>query len=256
MRLVRFTVKGETVIRTAVEEGGEFHEISGDVFGPYEKTGMKFDPKEVQLKAPVSPTKIVAIGLNYRDHAKEVGMELPEEPLMFFKPPSSVIGPMDPIVSPRLSKRVDYEAELAVIIGKRAKNVKRAEAANFILGYTCLNDVTARDYQEKDLQWTRAKGFDTFCPIGPAIETDLDPSDISVTSWLNGEKRQDSRTSQLVFDPATLIEHVSSVMTLEPGDVIATGTPSGIAPMAPGDTIEIRIQGIGSLINPVTGDSI
>ncbi len=204
---------------------------------------------QVKLLPPCTPSKVVAVGLNYRDHAEELGLALPEEPLLFLKPPSSVIGPGETILAPPQSKRVDYEAELAVVISRTAQQVTAEKAADYILGYTCLNDVTARDLQSKDGQWTRAKGFDTFCPIGPWIETDLDPSDLEISLYLNDELKQRSRTSNLIFDPFRLVEFVSHVMTLTPGDVIATGTTSGIGPMRPGDKVEVRIEGIGSLFN-------
>jgi len=205
----------------------------------------------VDLLAPCAPSKIVAVGLNYRDHARELGLPIPEEPLLFLKPGTAVIGPGGKIVYPEMSRRVDYEGELAVVMGKKASRVTREDARACILGYTCLNDVTARDLQAKDLQFTRSKSFDTFAPLGPWIETDLDPRNLRVETFLNGERRQSSITSQLVFDPFHLVCFVSQVMTLNPGDVIATGTPSGIGPMGPGDRVEIRIQGIGSLVNEV-----
>ncbi|MGC8660133.1 MAG: fumarylacetoacetate hydrolase family protein, partial [Desulfomonilaceae bacterium] len=189
--------------------------------------------------------------LNYKDHAAELKMKLPEEPLIFLKPSSSVIGPNDTVVMPSQSTRVDYEAELAIVIGKEAKNVSESEASKVILGYTCLNDVTARDLQKKDGQWTRAKSFDTFCPIGPWIETDLNPSDLKIDLLLNGQTKQSSRTSNLIFNCFRLIEFITSVMTLYPGDVIATGTTSGIGPMAHGDVVEVRVEGIGSLVNTI-----
>jgi 2-keto-4-pentenoate hydratase/2-oxohepta-3-ene-1,7-dioic acid hydratase in catechol pathway len=208
---------------------------------------------EVKLLAPCAPSKIVAVGLNYRDHAEELNMKLPEEPLLFLKPSSSVIGPGDAIIMPRQSARVDYEAELAIVIGIEAKGVSEKDAGEFILGYTCLNDVTARDLQNKDGQWTRAKGFDTFCPLGPWIETELDPSDLKIDLLLNGQSKQSSRTSNLIFNPFKLVEFISGVMTLFPGDVIATGTTSGIGPMCDGDTVEVRIESLGSLVNRVEG---
>ena len=211
--------------------------------------------EEIKLRAPVCPTKVVAVGLNYRDHAEEVGMALPEEPLLFMKPSSSIIGPNEQIVLPPQSSRIDYEAELGVVMGKEARNVDRRDAPGYILGYTCLNDVTARDLQQKDGQWTRAKGFDTFCPIGPWVETDLDPSDLKIELYLNGELKQESRTSQLVFDPFHLVEFISGIMTLYPGDVIATGTTSGIGPMNAEDLVEVRIEGVGSLVNTVAAAS-
>jgi 2-keto-4-pentenoate hydratase/2-oxohepta-3-ene-1,7-dioic acid hydratase in catechol pathway len=221
------------------------------MFGPYDRTGRTFNLDGVTLLCPVKPGKVVAVGLNYRDHAQEFGHEIPPEPMIFMKPSTAVIGPLEPIVMPAISRRVDYEAELAVVIGRRAKDVTKEEAGDYILGFTCLNDVTARDLQGRDGQWTRAKGFDTFCPLGPVIVTDLDPSDVGVSSWLNGEMKQSSRTSNLVFSVPVLVEFITTVMTLEPGDVIATGTPSGVGPVRDGDRIEIRIEGIGSLINPV-----
>jgi len=213
--------------------------------------GRVYRLDEVRLMPPCTPSKIVAIGLNYLDHAKEMGVKVPDEPLLFLKPSSSVIGPGDPILLPPQSERVDFEAELAVVIRRTARNVPAASAADFIQGYTCLNDVTARDLQSKDGQWTRAKSFDTFCPIGPWIETELDPSDLEIELYLNGERKQKSRTSNLIFNPFQLVEFISSVMTLYPGDVIATGTTSGIGPMKAGDSVEVRIEGIGSLINGV-----
>ena len=197
------------------------------------------------------PSKIVAVGLNYRDHAQELNMKLPEEPLLFMKPSSSVIGPGDTIVMPPQSARVDYEAELAIVIGKEAKGVPEKDAKQVILGYTCLNDVTARDLQNKDGQWTRAKGFDTFCPVGPWIDTEIDPSDLKIDLLLNDKPKQSSRTSNLIFNSYKLVEFITSVMTLYPGDVIATGTTSGIGPMADGDSVVVRIEGIGSLVNRV-----
>ncbi len=212
-------------------------------------TGAEAHLDQVTLLAPGAPTKIVAIGLNYRDHAREMGIAIPEEPLLFLKPPSALVGPEDAIVLPEASSRVDYEGELAVIIGRRARNVTPEEARDRIFGYTCLNDVTARDLQAKDGQWSRAKGFDTFACLGPAIETAVDPSDLAIETWLNGKQVQASRTDQLIFDVDALVSFVSRVMTLEPGDIISTGTPAGVGPMQAGDIVEIRIEGIGTLRN-------
>jgi 2-keto-4-pentenoate hydratase/2-oxohepta-3-ene-1,7-dioic acid hydratase in catechol pathway len=244
MKLVRFEIHGE-VFSGSVER---------DVIRPtHGQTCVRdYSVAEVRLLPPSVPSKVVAIGLNYRDHAEELGLTLPAEPLLFLKPSTSVIGPQDRIVLPRQSARVDFEAELAIVIGKTAKNVSRDRARDYILGYTCLNDVTARDLQSKDGQWTRAKGFDTFCPIGPWIQTEIDPSDLLIELFLNGERKQRSRTSNLIFSPFELVEFVSSVMTLLPGDVIATGTTSGIGPMQEGDTVEVRVEGIGSLVNIVS----
>ncbi len=243
MKLVRYELNGRIL-------QGRFEE--GRVYSIDEPAGSPgYAIEEVRLLPPVVPTKIVAIGLNYRDHAEEVHLQIPDEPLMFLKPPSSVIGPGDAIVIPPQSSRVDYEAELAVVIGKTTGRVTVRNARDHILGFTCLNDVTARDLQGKDGQWTRAKGFDTFCPIGPWVETEIDPSDLQIELYLNRERRQQSRTSKLIFNPYRLVEFVSGVMTLFPGDVIATGTTSGIGPMKSGDTVEVRIEGIGSLTNRV-----
>ncbi len=199
----------------------------------------------------VKPSKVIALGLNYRDHAEEFNMPIPKEPILFMKPATSVIYNGDSIVYPRGATRVDYEAELAIVIGKTARNIPADRALDFVMGYTCLNDVTERDMQKRDGQWTRAKGFDTFCPIGPVITDEIDPGAVDVRAYLNGELRQSSNTKNLIFDVPHIIEFVSSVMTLLPGDIIATGTPSGIAPMKPGDEIVIELGGIGSLKNKV-----
>ena len=204
---------------------------------------------EARLLAPVTPGKIVAVGRNYAEHAKELGNEVPSEPILFLKPPSSLLAPGGAIEMPAASNRVDFEGELAIVIGRRAKNVDAAGWRDFVFGFTCANDVTARDLQKKDVQFTRGKGFDTFCPLGPWIETDLDPSDLAIRTRVNGETKQDGRTSQMVFQPAALIAFISSIMTLEPGDVILTGTPSGIGPLADGDSVEVAIEGIGTLRN-------
>lgn len=251
MRLIRFKTKGQGEVKAGMVEDSKVYELIGDIFGPYDRTSRVLGLDQVEILAPCLPGKVVATGLNYRDHARELNMKLPDEPLIFLKPSTSVIGPGQPVICPQVSRRVDYEAELALVIGRKAKDVGRDEAAGYILGYTCLNDVTARDIQNQEGQWTRAKCFDTFCPLGPAIETDLDPSDLAVEAFLNGVRKQGSRTSNLIFDLPTLIEFISGIMTLEPGDVIATGTPPGVGQISPGDRIEIRVQGVGSLINPV-----
>jgi 2-keto-4-pentenoate hydratase/2-oxohepta-3-ene-1,7-dioic acid hydratase in catechol pathway len=204
------------------------------------------------LRAPCQPSKIICLGVNYRDHAQEFGHELPTCPLLFMKPPSAVIGPDEPIVYPPYwTQRVDYEAELAVVIGARAQRVPATAALAHVFGYTCLNDVTARDLQRADGQWTRAKSFDTFCPLGPAIVRGIEAADLAVRSFVNGALRQQSSTAQLIFDVPAIIEFVSQVMTLEPGDVIATGTPAGVGPLQPGDVVEVEIEQIGRLRNPV-----
>jgi 2-keto-4-pentenoate hydratase/2-oxohepta-3-ene-1,7-dioic acid hydratase in catechol pathway len=200
----------------------------------------------------VLPSKIVAIGRNYAEHARELGNEPPAEPLIFLKPSTSVIGPGDAIIRPEeLSERVDFEGELAIVFGRLCRDVPAARVPEVIFGYTCANDVTARDLQAKDGQWTRAKGFDTFCPLGPWIETALDPADVHLTTAVNGEIKQDSRTSLLIHDIATLVSYVTSVMTMIPGDVLLTGTPAGIGPLVAGDSVAVTIEGIGTLANRV-----
>ncbi len=211
--------------------------------------GLRFE--NVKFLPPVKPEKIICIGLNYMDHAKELNMELPEEPIIFLKPPSAVIGHEDFIELPKQSKRVDYEGELAVIIAKRCKNVSREDALEYVLGYTCFNDVTARDLQRKDGQWTRAKSFDTFAPIGPYVACFKDASNLRIQTRVNGKVVQSSTTSNLIFDVPTLIEFVSSIMTLKRGDVIATGTPAGVGELKHGDIVEVEIENIGTLRNYV-----
>lgn len=211
-----------------------------------------FLQSELQLLPPVQPSKIVCVGLNYTDHARELNMQIPTNPLLFLKPPSAVIGHLGKIIYPDKSKRVDYEAELAVIIGKRCKNVRANEAESVIMGYTCFNDVTARDLQKEDIQWTRAKSFDTFAPVGPYIsEPSLDVSDLRIKTRVNGELRQDSSTSNLIFNVPSLIEFISGIMTLEQGDIIATGTPPGVGELFVGDEVEVEIENIGTLKNSV-----
>lgn len=234
-----------------LEAEDRIRRISGDPFSGYQPAGGSVGLAEVKTLPPCRPTKIIALGLNYRDHAREFNLEVPAEPLIFMKPPSAVIAAEEKIVVPAMSRQVDYEAELAVIIGRTCRNVSREAALAYILGYTCLNDVTARDLQNRDGQWTRAKSFDTFCPIGPCLVTDIDPGDLAVQSFLNGELRQSSRTSQLIFSVAELVEFISAIMTLYPGDIISTGTPSGVGPMKAGDTVEVRVEQVGRLVNPV-----
>jgi 2-keto-4-pentenoate hydratase/2-oxohepta-3-ene-1,7-dioic acid hydratase in catechol pathway len=206
---------------------------------------------DVRLLAPVTPSKIVAIGLNYADHAAEGNRELPKEPMLFIKPSTAVVGPGDEVIYPPQTANLHYEGELAIVIGKPAKNVPISDARRYVLGYTCANDVTARDLQRRDVQFTRGKGFDTFAPLGPWIVTDLDPSDLAIQTRLNGTVRQDSRTSKLIFNCDYLISYISSVMTLLPGDVISTGTAAGVGPMQPGDTVEVEIEHIGCLRNTI-----
>jgi 2-keto-4-pentenoate hydratase/2-oxohepta-3-ene-1,7-dioic acid hydratase in catechol pathway len=207
---------------------------------------------EAQMLAPVAPSKIVCVGRNYREHAAELGNEMPTEPLLFLKAPSTIIRDGDPIELPAMSERVEHEGELAVVIGRRCRGVGEDEdPLAYVLGYTCLNDVTARDIQRRDVQFTRGKSFDTFCPVGPHISTGLDPSDLSVQTRVNGELRQDGRTSAMAFPVPLLIRYISQVMTLEPGDLIATGTPAGVGPLRDGDVVEVEVEGVGVLRNPV-----
>ncbi|HOP06775.1 MAG TPA: fumarylacetoacetate hydrolase family protein [candidate division Zixibacteria bacterium] len=218
-------------------------------------TNEVFSLGSVVLKAPIEPSKIVCIGLNYHAHvaASQSADEAPAYPLIFLKPSSAVIGLGESIVHPPQSQRVDYEAELGVVIGREAKNVSEDDADRYIFGLTCVNDVTARDLQKKDGQWSRAKGFDTFCPVGPTIVTDVDFSDLKVEGILNGEVKQSGRTSLMIFKIPYLISYISSIMTLYPGDLISTGTPSGIGPMVPGDSVEVVVENVGRLINPIIG---
>jgi 2-keto-4-pentenoate hydratase/2-oxohepta-3-ene-1,7-dioic acid hydratase in catechol pathway len=214
-------------------------------------TENRYKLDKVRLLAPCLPSKIVAAGLNYRKHAEEFNLQIPGAPLIFLKPSTAVIGPEDKIIHPSASKRVDYEGELAVVIGRKARAVDKVKAKEYILGYTCLNDVSARYEQRDDVQWTRAKSYDTFAPIGLYIETDISPDALKLETYLNGELRQATRTSDLIFPVDVLVSFISHVMTLLPGDVIATGTPTGIGPMKPGDVVEVKIEGIGTLRNYV-----
>jgi 2-keto-4-pentenoate hydratase/2-oxohepta-3-ene-1,7-dioic acid hydratase in catechol pathway len=273
MRIARFAV-GDEVRYGVIEDHGDaaaangnedatrsgeltVAEITGHPFGPsradgVQLTGARYPVADVRLLAPVLPSKIVATGRNYLEHARETGSEPPAEPLIFLKPSTAVIGPDDAIVRPdRLSQRVDFEGELAIVFGRLCRDVPAARVPEVIFGYTCANDVTARDLQASDGQWARAKGFDTFCPLGPWIETELDPADLQLTTTVNGEVKQDSRTSLLIHDIATLISYVTAVMTILPGDVLLTGTPAGIGPLVAGDIVSVSIEGIGTLTNRV-----
>jgi 2-keto-4-pentenoate hydratase/2-oxohepta-3-ene-1,7-dioic acid hydratase in catechol pathway len=248
VRLCRVVYEGDA--RYGIVDEDTVTLISDEPFAAFEAVA-EVPLRDAELIAPLIPTKVVCVGVNYRAHAAEMGHELPAVPVVFLKPPTSVIGPGADIRWPEQAGRVDPEAELAVVIGRHAHHVSVAEASACILGYTCANDVTARDLQQVDGQWTRAKGFDTFCPLGPWIETELDIADLRLECIVNGERRQDSRTSDMIFDPLTIVSFVSNVMTLLPGDVVLTGTPSGIAPLDRGDLVEVRIEGIGSLSNRV-----
>jgi len=251
MRIARYVYEGRTRFGVADPEAGQVREIAGDPFARVETSGDARRLEDVRLLAPVVPGKIVAVGLNYKDHARELGMELPGEPLLFLKAPSALIGPGGGIVYPPQSRRVDFEAELAVVIGRAAKNVREKDAAAYILGYTCINDVTARDLQMKDVQFARSKGFDTFAPLGPWIVTDFEPAEAPVRSLVNGEVRQDGNTREMIASVYRLLEYVSSNMTLFPGDVIATGTPPGIGSLRVGDVVTVEVGGIGALTNRV-----
>jgi 2-keto-4-pentenoate hydratase/2-oxohepta-3-ene-1,7-dioic acid hydratase in catechol pathway len=250
MKIIRFLFQDQT--HYGILAGEVVRVLAAPPYDGLKVTNQRISLDSIKLLAPCEPTKIIALGLNYRDHAQEMRMALPEEPLIFMKPSTSVIGPEEAIVYPPQSRRVDYEAELAVVIGHGAHRVSEAEAGNYILGYTCCNDVTARDLQKQDGQFTRAKSFDTFAPLGPWIETGLaDPGNVTVETYVNGQRRQHGHTSNLVYGVATLVSFISHIMTLLPGDVIATGTPSGVGPLQPGDVVGIRLGGIGSLRNPV-----
>lgn len=251
--LVRVTVDGKP--RWGVVEGGRVYELNGTPFDGWECGAEMGLLDNLQLLAPAVPTKVICVGRNYPAHAAEHGGEVPPEPLLFLKPPSSVIGPGTPIVLPPQSEQVEHEAELAVVIGRCCRDVTRQEAWDYTLGVTCGNDVTARDLQRRDDQWTRAKGFDTFCPLGPWLVTGLsetDVADLEVVCRVNGEPRQRGRTSEMAFSPAQLIAYAAGIMTLEPGDVILTGTPAGVGPLAAGDVVEVEVESIGLLRNPVT----
>jgi len=249
MQIVRFKAGDKT--RYGALEGATVVEYAGTPFTIFRRGRRRHLLKHVVLLAPVLPSKIVGIGLNYRDRATELRRAIPAEPVMLLKPTTTLIGPDDPIVYPSISARVEHEAELAVVIKRRCRDVPVARAREFILGYTCLNDVTARDLQEKDGRGTRAKAFDTFCPIGPCVATDIDPSALTIEAYVNGEVRQSSSTKEMVFPTEDLVARVSQVMTLLPGDVITTGTPAGVGPLRPGDRVEVRIESIGILKNPV-----
>jgi 2-keto-4-pentenoate hydratase/2-oxohepta-3-ene-1,7-dioic acid hydratase in catechol pathway len=251
MRIARYEHEGGVRYGLVETESGLVREIAGEPFGRLEATGVVHRLEDVRLLAPVVPGKIVAVGLNYKDHALEMGKTIPEDPLLFLKATSALNDPDGEIVYPRQSQRVDYEAELAVVIRKVTKNVKEEDAAGSILGYTCINDVTARDLQAKDVQYTRAKGFDTFAPLGPWIVTDFDPSCASIRCLVNGEVCQDGNTREMGASVYRLVEFISSVMTLYPGDVIATGTPPGVGSLRVGDVVTVEVGGIGALANRV-----
>jgi 2-keto-4-pentenoate hydratase/2-oxohepta-3-ene-1,7-dioic acid hydratase in catechol pathway len=260
MRIVRFSPGPNSGLGTdplfglLEEDGTNISVIAGDpIYAGVSKTGAVTQLSDVRLLAPVIPrSKVVCIGKNYADHAAEMGSEVPSEPIIFLKPNTSVIGPNDTIVWPAMSERVDHEAELAIVIGRICKDVPRERVNDVIFGYTVANDVTARDLQKKDGQWSRAKGFDTFCPLGPWIDTDFIPGTQRITATVNNELKQDARLNQMIFGVAEIVQFVSQVMTLLPGDVILTGTPAGIGPIQPQGSVTVAIEGLGELTNRVS----
>jgi len=250
-----YRIEHQGTPRHVIEEGGRWRLLEGDLFGRHE-AGDEIRSTGQRLLAPVEPSKMVCIGLNYRDHAAETNKPLPTYPLMFIKPSTAVVGPGGQIVVPEGIGRVDHEAEVAVVIGRRASRVLERDAHQYVLGLTCFNDVTARELQQKGVQYTHAKGFDTFAAFGPCVAAGIDyhaAAGVGVEGWVNGERRQASSTSQLVFTIDYLIAYISAVMTLLPGDIVATGTPSGIGPLKPGDEVTIKVSGVGDLTNPVGG---
>jgi 2-keto-4-pentenoate hydratase/2-oxohepta-3-ene-1,7-dioic acid hydratase in catechol pathway len=251
VKIARYSFNG--TLSYGILDDDELVVLTGDpMFSGFDTTGERVPLSAATLLAPVIPrSKVVAVGKNYRDHAAEMGGEAPEAPLLFLKPNTAVVGPHDAIVLPPQSKQVEHEGELAIVIGRIAKNVAAADYADYVFGYTAANDVTARDLQRADGQWARAKGFDTFCPLGPVIETEFDAASATLRTSVNGELRQDGRISDMVHDAGAIIEYASSVWTLLPGDVILTGTPAGIGPLVDGDTVTVEISGIGTLSNPV-----
>ncbi len=254
MRIVRYQVKN-----TTPQYGWALNEkvgpMEGSPFGEYRRLKAEIPLEQVRLLAPCQPSKIVCVGRNYAEHAREHDVEVPKVPLIFLKPPSSIINPGDAILLPPQSKQVEHEAELVVVIGKRGRHITAETARDYILGYTIGNDVTARDLQKSDGQWTRAKGFDTFCSFGPWIDTDFDPADALVTCRVSGQPRQMASTRDMVFSVNTLIAFVSSVMTLEPGDLLFTGTPAGVGILKEGDEVVCEIEGLGKLSNPVKAEA-
>jgi 2-keto-4-pentenoate hydratase/2-oxohepta-3-ene-1,7-dioic acid hydratase in catechol pathway len=252
-RIVRARIDGQP--RWGVlDHQEEIRALTGDPLGSWREGERLGALGELELLAPVAPTKIICVGRNYAAHAAEHGAEVPQEPLLFFKPPSSLIGPGAPIRLPDQSQRVEHEGELVVVLGRRGRDVSAERAWEYVAGVTCGNDVTARDLQRRDNQWTRAKGFDTFCPVGPWLVTGVaedEVADLEVTCWVGDETRQRARTSDMVFSTAELIAYTSRIMTLEPGDILMTGTPAGVGPLEPGDVVKVTVEGVGTLSNPV-----
>jgi 2-keto-4-pentenoate hydratase/2-oxohepta-3-ene-1,7-dioic acid hydratase in catechol pathway len=259
MRFVRYET-GQEPVRFGwildTPDGPRVGPVEGTPLSGFRRLDADKPLETVRLRAPVMPTKILCVGRNYVAHAREHETEVPEVPMLFLKPPSSLVGPGDSIVVPPQSQQVEHEAELVVVIGKRGRWIPPEETLNHVLGYTIGNDITARDLQRRDGQWTRGKGFDTFCPIGPWIVTDFDPADAMITCYVNGEMRQMASTRDMVFGVRQIIAFASSVMTLEPGDLLFTGTPAGVGPLHPGDVLETQIEGLGSLRNPVVGEPV
>jgi len=253
MRIIRYQLPNEAP-RYGWMTGERIGPIEGDIFGAFQRDEAKIPVASARLLPPAVPGKIICVGRNYAAHAKEHGAKIPEVPLIFLKPPTTLIGHGEAIVLPPQSKQVEHEAELAVVIGRKGRWISMDQALAHVFGYTCANDVTARDLQRSDGQWTRAKGFDTFCPLGPWIETEFDPADAVITCHVNAEMRQMASTRDMIFTVRQLIAFVSSVMTLEPGDVLLTGTPAGVNPLNPGDTVEVAIEGLGTLRNPVVAE--
>jgi len=250
MRIVRYQVKNDPP-RTGWILDDKIGAVDGELYGEFRRQEAVTPLAEVKLLAPCLPSKIICIGRNYAEHAKEHQVEVPKVPLIFMKPPSSILESGGTIIVPPQSAQVEHEAELVVVLGKRGRHITPEEAHNFVYGYTVGNDVTARDLQKSDGQWTRAKGFDTFCPFGPWIDTEFDPSDAVITCRVNGQPRQMASTRDMVFNVSQLIAFISSVMTFEPGDLIFTGTPAGVGALVPGDSVEVEIEGLGKLVNPV-----
>ena len=255
MKFIRFSSGSSKEHIGILKSENEIVEITGDMFGEYKKTDNVFSLDDIKVLPPTSPSKVLCVGLNYRDHAAEMNKPLPQAPMLFMKPNTAVIAHNEEIIYPsHMSKRVDYEGEIAVVIGREAYMVEEQDAEDYIFGYTCINDITARDLQKIDIQFTRGKGFNTFAPFGPFIETEISPDNLGIMTLLNNEVKQDSNTDNLIFKVKTLVSFISKIMTLLPGDIIATGTPAGIGPVKPGDRLEVRIEGIGSLVNHVVGN--
>lgn len=257
--IVRYERNGKIKYGWQVEEENKIRVIEGDIYKREANrttvmTGLELPLEEVSLLTPCTPSKVVCIGVNYKDHAAEMNKQLPKEPLMFLKPSTAVIGPGESIVYPKLTQNLHFEGELAVVIKKEARRLKASEVDDYILGFTCALDITARDLQASDGQWSRAKGFDTFCPLGPGIASKLDYNNLQITTTVNGEVRQNSNTREMAIKIPELLEAITAVMTLLPGDVVLTGTPSGVGPLQPDDVITVTIEGIGSLTNTVVAE--